>query len=78
MQVDASSEVASSASASSSSRDGQSERSCEASSSNTQSGAPHDPPPMADSRKLPRNHAEAPIRKLSVSLIDTYKLINQV
>jgi len=29
-------------------------------------------------RKPPRKHSEAPMRKLSVSLIDTYKLINQV
>lgn len=35
---------------------------------------------MADpaARKPPRKHADAPMRKLSVSLIDTYKLINQV
>jgi len=29
-------------------------------------------------RKPPRKHSDAPMRKLSVSLIDTYKLINQV
>jgi len=29
-------------------------------------------------RKQPRNPADAPMRKLSVNLIDTYKLINQV
>jgi len=37
--------------------------------------------PMADrqsSRKPARPHHEAPMRKLSVNLIDTYKLINQV
>ena len=32
-----------------------------------------DPP-----RKVARKHSDAPMRKLSVSLIDTYKLINQV
>ena len=42
-------------------------------------------PPGGDSsmaveqqRKKPRKHSDAPMRKLSVSLIDTYKLINQV
>jgi hypothetical protein len=29
-------------------------------------------------RRPPRKHSDAPVRKLSVSLIDTYKLINQV
>lgn len=29
-------------------------------------------------RKVARKHSDAPMRKLSVSLIDTYKLINQV
>ena len=29
-------------------------------------------------RRPPRKHSDAPMRKLSVSLIDTYKLINQV
>ncbi len=35
---------------------------------------------MADpaARKPPRKHSDAPMRKLSISLIDTYKLINQV
>jgi len=32
----------------------------------------------AATRPAPRNPADAPMRKLSVSLIDTYKLINQV
>jgi len=34
------------------------------------------PPPLAG--RAARSHAEAPVRKLSVQLIDTYKLINQV
>ena len=29
-------------------------------------------------RRPQRNHADAPVRKLGVNLIDTYKLINQV
>ena len=35
---------------------------------------------MGDAATLrqPRKHSDAPMRKLSVSLIDTYKLINQV
>jgi len=42
-------------------------------------GAPYDAQ-MAEpqQRKPARKHSEAPMRKLSVSLIDTYKLINQV
>jgi len=36
--------------------------------------------PMGESapRRQPRNPADAPMRKLSVNLIDTYKLVNQV
>lgn len=33
---------------------------------------------QAAARHVPRNPADAPMRKLSISLIDTYKLINQV
>ena len=33
---------------------------------------------MDSEPKQPRNPAEAPMRKLSVNLIDTYKMINQV
>merc|ERR1712093_450023 len=42
-------------------------------------GAPQDAQ-MADppARRPRRKHSDAPVRKLSVSLIDTYKLINQV
>ena len=42
-------------------------------------GAPQDAQ-MTDppARRAPRKHSDAPVRKLSVALIDTYKLINQV
>ena len=33
---------------------------------------------MAEAPRRQRPHSEAPMRKLSVNLIDTYKLINQV
>ncbi len=51
----------------------------EAGPSGVQPGASYDAT-MSDppQRKPPRKHSDAPMRKLSVSLIDTYKLINQV
>jgi len=78
MQVEPSSAAAVALSSASSSE--QATTSSEAGPSGAQPGATTDAP-MSDVGFPPRpqrKHSDAPVRKLSVSLIDTYKLINQV
>ena len=78
MQVEPSSAAAVALSSASSSE--QATTSSEAGPSGAQPGASTDAP-MSDVGFPPRpqrKHSDAPVRKLSVSLIDTYKLINQV
>ena len=51
----------------------------EAGPSGVQPGASYDAQMAEPPQRRPaRKHSDAPMRKLSVSLIDTYKLINQV
>ena len=51
----------------------------EAGPSGVQPGAAYDAQMAEPTQRRPaRKHSDAPMRKLSVSLIDTYKLINQV
>ena len=79
MQIDAAAAGTARSGATAASGSGPSTHPSEAGPSGVQPGGPYDSQSGELLQRRPaRKHSDAPVRKLSVSLIDTYKLINQV